>query len=652
MGEYPDDIKRQNYPEYDQDLIDPDYNGEERRKTNTRPRSERNFIYVLMGQLTEKMQRNRALMDEFPGFPKRIDDIIKTAGDTETTEYYFSIDSLPYFQAQIRMLMSKGLIPTIRMHSKDRYGIPVWPIDEEKMEPENLPQGAFISLVKCPEHFRACNFIPPLDTAKVKEAADKGKLGFTDKFSHTTHISVATVENGSWNGPIVIPNTTYECYPLEQIKQYGTGLFEGMGVEKTENGQVVIFRLDEHIKRMYEGGKIYDMFPDLKTEEDETRRFEKFKDLYTRMTMDVIRANWQYIPAYGKGRLYIRPNFFDHGEKMHADVSGKFMMLITAIPIGSAESYFKSGEKVFFMVLKRSRTVEHSREGMAKAVGHYAFPARLLHKAAEKNMAGVIYTNRKGNRVEETHASSVLFIITMKDGSRKIMTPSLHHGTILDSVTRKTSLVLAANELGWKTEERQINPLEILLYSTVIQNPALVEAIKTLMEKAELDETEKMLEEHMSAEEIKKIMPTLQKLAKNIANGTGGGIKKEHLAIAENIESIEAVAAGTGAALASIHQIQMGEADRMTDDIEEKKYQELIVLDHKHTGEMGPASKELFNLLLSIKSGKFQKELRKKLADADGKDKTKIEEKLKEYEAWLTLIPPPEKIIQLGQNAR
>lgn len=645
-------INQPDYPEYNQDLIDTNYAGEERRNIDLRPQTRLDIVDVVLKETVTRINQGEEYKP-LRGLSERVDNIIKTATASETKEYYFSIDTLPYFQVNARMLMSKGLVPTIRLHSKDRYGTPVWPIDEKKIEVESLPKKAFISLVKCPKYFRACNFIPPLDVEDVKKAADEERLKFTHEFSHTTHLAVATMENDKWDGHIIIPNTTYECYPLEQIKQYGTGLFEGIGVEKTVDGEVAIFRLDEHIRRMYEGGKIYDMFPVLKNEEDEAKRFEKFKDLYTKMVMDMIGANWQYIPDYGKGRLYIRPCFFDHGEKMHADNSGKFMMTVTAVPIGS---YFKPGEKVFFMALKRSRTVEHSHEGMAKAVGHYARPVRLLHKAKNKGMEGVIYTNRKGNRIEETPASSVLFILTMKDGTRKIITPSLRHGTILDSITRKTSLTLAENELGWQTEERQINPLEILLYSIAAKDPNQVKAIEMLMDKTtKIDEVKEMLlKGGMASEEIDKITPTLQKLVKNIATKTEdniknakkedlerGKIKKEYLEIAKNIESIEAVAAGTAAALTSIHQIQMGEADQETDNPE--KYQELIVFDHKHTGEMGPASKKLFDLLLAVKSKKFQKELREKLTDATPEDRPKLEEKLKEYESWLTLVPPPQE---------
>ncbi|MBI5152754.1 aminotransferase class IV [Candidatus Peregrinibacteria bacterium] len=673
-----DYINRPDYPEYNQNLIDTNYTGEERRNMDSRPQNRYDIVDAVLKETVTRINQGEEYKP-LRGLSERVDNIIKTAETSETKEYYFSINTLPYFQAQSRMLMSKGLVPTIRLHSKDRYGAPVWPIDEKLIQLESLPKGAFISLVKCPKYFRACNFIPPLDVDKVKKAAEKGcsknpkereeGLGFTDKFSHTTHISVATTENGAWDGPIMIPNTTYECYPLEQIKQYGTGLFEGIGVEKTEDGQVVIFRLDEHIKRMYEGGKIYDMFPDLETEEDEAKRFEKFKDLYTKMVIDTIRANWKYIPDYGKGRLYIRPCFFDHGEKMHADTSGKFMMTITAVPIGSAESYFKPGVKVFFMALKRSRTVEHSPEGMAKAVGNYARPVRLLHKTAKKGMAGVIYTNRKGDRTEESHASSVLFILTMKNGSKKIITPSLHHGTILDSITRKTSLTLAANELGWETEERQINPLEILLYSIATKDPNQLKAIEMLMDKTtEIDEVKKLLKETLTCEEIEKIMPTLQKLAKNIASDTRDNVKKEYLETAKNLKRVEPIATGTAAAITSMHQIQMGEADRKTDEIKEDKYQELIVFDHEHTGKMGPASKELFDLLLSVKSGKLQRKMREEFAPkktayeslistvtkgendmekeidalkkAAEKDYT---QRLKEYESWLTIVPKPQE---------
>lgn len=536
---------------------------------------------------------------------QRIADIVTDRRDPGENEHYFSIDALPYFIEHSRELLVHGWVPTIRNNAFDIYGSPVYPLDplfnneslDKKEEIPQYPEGAFIALVKCPPGFEAADFIKPLNRETVMENAEAGTLGFTDKFSHTTHITVASLTSdpetnreGKWSHSVVIPNVKYACEPLEQIKQYGTGIFEGIGVEMTEDGEAVVFRLDEHAKRIYHGANFYDILPRLKDPAVEEQRFEKFKELFTRMVIDTIRANWQYIPPHGKGRLYIRPNFFDHNPKMHADNSGRFLMLVTAIPIGSAESYFNKGEKTFFLARGRARVAEGCIEGESKAIAHYGKVTALLHSANSKGMAGVIFTNSAGDKIAETHASSLLVIIKYKDGSRKIITPQLD-GTILDSITRKSCLSLAAQELGWKTEEKTITVNELKQLATAAASE-----------------------------------------------------KREEAAELENIEGIEVLAAGTGAALTPIHQIQIGTTDSKTDEIEEENYEELLVFDRAHSGLIGEAGKELFNLLLKAKSGKLPQEMRMEMMEGDEKTDSVKTAHRQQYESWLTKIPSPEEI--------
>jgi len=559
---------------------------------------------------------------------QRVKDILQGKRQQESNghEYYFSIDALPFFRKHCRELLNHGWVPVIRKDEYDRYGTPIYPDDRlfeaEEMNARELPDGAFIALIRCPNNLEISDFIKPMPVEEVMEKAAAGQLGFSNQYSRTNQIAVAILdEKKGWDGPVMLPNVKYACEPLEQVKQYGTGMFEGIGVERTEDGQIVIFRLEDHIQRMYRGAKFYDMIPKPpklegkeKTEQElkrwEHQQFEQFRKLFTQMAIDMVRANEKYIPPYGQGRLYLRPDFFDHGPKMHADNSGRYMLMMTAIPIGSAESYFSPGEKTFLMARRRARVAEGSMEGLVKSIAHYGKVVRLLRTANAHGMAGVIFTNSAGDRIEETNASSIIFIITTKDGKRKIITPSLKHLTILDSVTRKTCLTLAQNELGWETEERDISPDELLLYSLRDEN--LFGIIKKIMDNAD-----------------------------KINDGDFYAPSLKQLEFAKNIQDIEALAAGTGAALTPIHKIQIGRVNPETDEIEEEEA--LIEIDRTATEPskkgMGPAGKELFDLLLAVKSGKLQKNMREKMQGANASEQDKIAEKLAQYEKWLTFVP-------------
>lgn len=520
----------------------------------------------------------------------RIKKIIKDQEGRET-EYHFSMDTLDFFRTHARELMNHGFVPVLREHEYDRYGLPIYPTDklfENGKMPTNLGENAFIALVKCPTDVEISDFIPPMKVEDVEKAAEESKLGFSEKFGHTSHMAVATLINGSWgNQHVVIPNVKYACEPLEQIKQYGTGLFEGIGVELGEHDEIIAFRLEEHARRMYEGAKFFDMMPKIEDEREEKARYSQFKQLFTKMVIDTIRANEKFIPPHGKGRLYIRPCFFDHGPKMNADISGRFMMTMTAVPIGSAESYFKPGHAKFLMPIGRTRVASGTKEGMAKADAHYGKVARIVHTASKHGMKGVLFADAMGERVEETQASGALFIQKLKNGNYKLIAPSLKHGTILDSITRKSCLDLANEMLGWEVEEKDIT-------------------LKELEEQTAVDANG----QHISEEPI-----------------------------------IEAVAAGTGAALSPIHEIQKAKLDSETDEI----IKELGTIHITDGDSLGPQSKRLFNILLATKSGRIIGAL-EELARRNELVKGSLNPEHPDYENAITELGQKARILDAGKR--
>lgn len=499
--------------------------------------------------------------------------ITKTLHDKTSNIAVFTMDALPVFRKYAREILEKGWMITIRNSPSDRSGKPLYPWDGLSESEDIAQDGRVIVMTRMPKNMKATRFIKPRNPQDIVDAANatetKDQLGFGPKFSDTSHISIATCEvnketgpEGKWYKEVLVPNCEYSCNPLEQVKQYGTGLFDGIGVEKNEDGEVIIFRLKEHWERMSQGGQYLKMPP------IPYPTFEK-------MVIETIQANWAYIPEAGKGRLYIRPDWFDHGPQLKVNNSGQYVLLMLAVPIGSAESYFKKGRKKFFMAKGRARVAEGGNVGWIKMDGSYGTTVDLIHKAEAKGMAGVIFTNAAGDRVEETNASSVIFIQRNADGKHRIITPKLEHGTILDSVTRKTILTLA-QENGWIVEERDISPKE------------------------------------------------LAEMAKN--------------------GNMEAIAVGTAAAVAPIHEIQVGSVDKHTNEINSDGA--LIQISEKGEEGRGPVSQMIFEEIMAVKSRKAQKEMRKELEALmkDGSNPEKaadLQRKLQEQEGWLTIVPKP-----------
>lgn len=364
---------------------------------------------------------------------------------------------LGFFERNARTFMARGFTPIIVDEEENEFGLPIYPSDEK--DERNLIKLAWkIKLVALPDGIKYGNIAHPKTPEEILADTDGKGLGF-EAAKEASHASFATVrykrnEGGridggtlAWSEIVTLPRGTIESELLEQNRQYGSALFEGIGVEYDDNGNILIFRLDDHAERMSKGGQFFDMPPiPLET--------------YREIVIKTVLANKKYIPACGKGRLYIRPDWFDKGPKLHVGSSDLQALTVTGIAIGSVESYFKPGRKIFFIPKNVFRATENGM-GVTKAVGNYGQTIRINNRANELGMAGVLYQNEGKTRTEETLASSVIRLI-MRDAKTVLQTPKLDHKTILDSITRKTVLAIAKEELGWTVEETDISPDDFL----------------------------------------------------------------------------------------------------------------------------------------------------------------------------------------------
>ncbi len=385
----------------------------------------------------------------------------------------FSPEYLPFFIENARIFMNRGYLP-ITVNEVGRTNA-IYPADDPNSKNNSHgTEDKYIELRRLPLGIKYTNFsAKPSPQEILAKAETKDGLGFSAE-NECSHVVFATVtydrtkkddgimvtgpdggkvpsqeriieESIKWSDDVAVPRGEISSEILEQNRQYGVALFEGIGVEKDEDGNVMIFRLDEHYERMSKGGQFFDMPP---------IPYELFK----KMVIECVEENKEFIPEKGKGRMYIRPDWFDKGRRLHVNNSNLHALIMTAVVIGSMESYFTKGEKTFFVPQNAFRAVENGA-GQTKGAGNYAATIRMNHRAIEAGMAGILYMNEGKTRIEETLASSYLRIIRRK-GKIVLQTPKLDYGTILDSITRKSILTLAKNELGWEVEETDISPDE------------------------------------------------------------------------------------------------------------------------------------------------------------------------------------------------
>ena len=225
-----------------------------------------------------------------------------------------------------------------------------------------------------------------------------------------------------------------KIHVLSHVVHYGSSVFEGIRCYKTEKGSAV-FRLDEHVSRLFDSAKIYRMEIPYTQEE------------VTQAILETIRIN-------KLDACYIRPVVFRGYETLGVDPMGCPVDVVIAVwEWGEylGEAALKNGVSV--CTSSWNRMAPNTLPFLAKAGGNY-LNSQLVR--IEANMHGYdegIVLGTDG-LVSEGSGENIFAI---KNGS--IVTPESHYG-ILPGITRHTAITLM-RDMGMKVEQRGI-PREFL----------------------------------------------------------------------------------------------------------------------------------------------------------------------------------------------
>ncbi|MBI4235023.1 aminotransferase class IV [Candidatus Peregrinibacteria bacterium] len=387
----------------------------------------------------------------------------------------FTADVAKFLGYDVAELLTSGVVPVIVEKDGNPYGKP-WHGKSALRERLARAQGHLLPdyreepngrfrLVNSP--IPLCRFVEPTKPGDLVEAWDEDELGFQLDDRQAGHMTVTCFEvpkpegksdkpEGKWSNMATVPVAEIGTHPNNQAWHYGAALFEGIGVEYADDGEVYAFRLVDHWRRMNNGAAKIGLPP------IPLARFSK-------AVMDTIRANRAYIPPYGKGRLYGRPNYVDYGHHLKVGNSRTALLCCTAVPIGTADAYHPITDKPIQAALARglARAVKGG-SGDVKLAGNYAGNLGLLNIIRDFRdiqhpngfKGGLLFSDPTGTEVRESHASGEVFVQYGSDGRHKLVIPSLKDGDILDSVTSKTIIEVAA-DLGYAVEVRHISIDEI-----------------------------------------------------------------------------------------------------------------------------------------------------------------------------------------------
>jgi len=216
---------------------------------------------------------------------------------------------------------------------------------------------------------------------------------------------------------------------LATAVQFGTSVFEGMRSYETPKGPA-IFRLDEHIKRLFDSARVYRMLPD-----------------YTEENMCAVCR--ELVDKNGLSDCYIRPMILrGYGTP---GLNPTLSPLDTYVATWGWGSYL--GEEalaagVDVCVSSWQRAMPNTLPARAKAGGHYVSAQLMKMEAAANGYADAIALS-PGGLVSEGSGMN-LFLVE----NRVVITPTLD-GTSLVGITRD-SVMRMAKDLGYEVREQPV----------------------------------------------------------------------------------------------------------------------------------------------------------------------------------------------------
>lgn len=235
------------------------------------------------------------------------------------------------------------------------------------------------------------------------------------------------------NGKLVDHNEA-NIHVLSHVVHYGSSFFEGIRLYKTEKGPA-IFRLQEHVKRLFNSAKIYRTQIPYTHEEIE------------KAIIDTVNAN-------NLEQGYIRPIAYRGYYELGVNPTRcPVEMVVAAWAWGAylGEEALTKGIRV--QVSSWRRPALNTLPSLAKAGGNYLSSQLIKMEALENGYEEGIALDYLGNVSEGSGEN--LFVVL--DG--KIITPSLA-SSALSGITKDTVVILA-KELGYEVVEQSI-PRELL----------------------------------------------------------------------------------------------------------------------------------------------------------------------------------------------
>ena len=224
---------------------------------------------------------------------------------------------------------------------------------------------------------------------------------------------------------------------LTHALNYGTGVFAGIrGYWNQEQGQLFVFRLADHVRRLHESARLLRM--NLSMAEDATAA----------ALLDLVRAEGL------REDCYLRVLAFYTDEVIGVRLHGlRPVVAAVAVPFGL---YIDKADGAHCTVSSWRRPDDNVVPPRGKITGSYINSALAKSDAELAGFDEAILLNRDGH-VSEGSGENIFLI---RRGVA--ITPSLDQ-SVLEGITRRSLITLLREELGLAVEERPVERCELFL---------------------------------------------------------------------------------------------------------------------------------------------------------------------------------------------
>lgn len=289
--------------------------------------------------------------------------------------------------------------------------------------------------------------VTPTQHSKISKV-DWENLPFGKVFAD--HMLVMEYRDGAWQEAEIMEFGNFSFHPANSAIHYGQSIFEGMKANKSEAGEVLIFRPEMNAKRFIESAERMCMpaVPEA---------------LFVECVRKLAEVDSNWIPNRPGYSLYIRPFMFATDEFVGIRPSETYKFIIFTCPVGAYYS-----EPVSVKIEEHYTRAAEGGVGRAKTAGNYGasmFPAK---QGQMKGFHQLLWTDAKTHEyIEESGTMNIMLVI-----NGKLITPSEDSDTILRGITKR-SVIEVAQMWGMEVEERKVSIKELI---EAVKDGSLTEA--------------------------------------------------------------------------------------------------------------------------------------------------------------------------------